>query len=172
MPEFIRSPGVVRGRELLTDGPRYFPYRYRLVAPDLGLDVSCEPWVDAPAHDLPIEYWTGPVLDHGPPVRGSPSPASASTSAARPWIQGFEIAAALRLTVEHLAELPPEAKALLAYRAWEVESLALRDVRAARAHADRHLVPLVGPLPSPVRERLDPMVRDLVSVLSSRRRLP
>src|SRR5262249_33271482 len=56
VPEFVRSPGVVRGREMLTDGPRWFPYRYRLLAPELGLDVTAEPWIDAPAHALPIEY--------------------------------------------------------------------------------------------------------------------
>ena len=35
----------------------------------------------------------------------------------KPWIHGHEIAAALRLTADHLADLDPEAKGLLAYRA-------------------------------------------------------
>src|SRR5262249_60002461 len=26
--EFIRSPGIVRGTSMLTEGPRYFPHRY------------------------------------------------------------------------------------------------------------------------------------------------
>ena len=30
-------------------------------SPDWDLDVHAEPLVDAPAHALPIEYWTGPV---------------------------------------------------------------------------------------------------------------
>src|SRR4030095_4071669 len=125
IPEFIRSPGVVRGRELLTDGPRWFPYRYRLRAPSLGLDISSTPWVDAPAHDLPIEYWTGPVQISGrlfdAPVNGV-----GFDERSRPWIRGFEIAEALRRTTEHLDGIAPQAKGMLAYRAWEVEALALR----------------------------------------------
>jgi hypothetical protein len=171
LPEFIRSPGVVRGRELLTEGPRWFPYRYRLVAPELGLDVSSEPWVDAPAHALPIEYWTGPVALRGRafdvPVTGL-----GFDERSRPWIRGFEIAEVLRRTVEHLTDLPPASRQLLAYRAWEVESLALRDTRAAHAHVARHVVPLLEGLPAPVRERLAAIVHDLVGVLARRRRLP
>ncbi len=171
IPEFIRSPGVVRGRELLTDGPRYFPYRYRLRAPELGLDVSSTPWIDAPAHALPIEYWTGPVTIAGrafdEPVTGL-----GFDERSRPWIHGFEIAAALRLTAEHAIELAPETKKLLAYRAWETEALALRDPRAAHVHVTSHIVPLLGGLPSPTRERVTALVHDLVAVLAARRRLP
>ena len=50
---------------MITDGPRYFPHRYRLRVPEWEMDVEAEPLVDAPAHRLPIEYWTGPVRIHG-----------------------------------------------------------------------------------------------------------
>ena len=171
IPEFIRSPGIVRGREMLTDGPRYFPYRYRLLAPELGLDVSAEPWVDAPAHDLPIEYWTGPVTLSGR-AWDAPVTGVGFDERSRPWIRGFEIAEAIRHTVAHLPDLAPEPRALLVYRAWEVEALAFRDAAAAHRHVTRHLVPLLDPLPTAIRERLTTMIRDLSTVLASRRRLP
>jgi len=169
--EFIKSPGIVRGRQLLTDGPRYFPYRYRLRAPELGMDVWSEPWVDAPAHQLPIEYWTGPVSLTGT-LFDAPVTGFGFDERSLPRIHGHEIAEALRLTVEHTDGLAPETKALLAYRAWEVESLALRDTAAAHAHVTAHVQPLLADLPAGVRERVTGIVRDLVSVLASRRRLP
>jgi hypothetical protein len=171
VPEFIRSPGVVRGRELLTDGPRWFPYRYRLVVPEIGLDVAATPWTDAPAHDLPIEYWTGPVTIAGR-MLDAPVTGLGFDERSRPWIHGFEIAQALRLTATHAEDLPPETKAELAYRAWEVEALALRDAAAAHRHAERHVVPLLDGIAPAARERLATLVHDLVAVLASRRRLP
>lgn len=171
LPEFIRSPGVVRGRELLTDGPRYFPYRYRLTAPALALDVSSTPWVDAPAHDLPIEYWTGPVQISGR-LFDAPVSGVGFDERSRPWIHGFEIAEAIRRTAAHLDDVDPAAKAMLAYRAWEVEALALRDAAGAHAHVTRYVEPLLAGLAPSARERLTPMVHDLVTVLAARRRLP
>jgi len=171
VPEFIRSPGVVRGRELLTEGPRYFPYRYRLVAPELGVDVAATPCIDAPAHDLPIEYWTGPVRIVGR-VQDAPASGLGFDERSRPWVRGFEIAEAVRRTIEHLPELEPAARQTLAYRAWEVEALALRDPAAASAHVERRVRPLLADVPRPARERLVAMVHDLTHVLAARRRVP
>ena len=171
IPEFIRSPGIVRGRELLTDGPRYFPYRYRLLAPDMGLDVTAEPWVDAPAHDLPIEYWTGPVSLTGR-AWDAPVVGVGFDERSRPWIHGFEIAEAVRRTVDALPDLDPDTRGLLAYRAWEVEALALRDTTSAHRHVSAHLLPLLDRVPGANRERLATMIHDLVAVLASHRRLP
>jgi hypothetical protein len=171
VPEFIRSPGLVRGREMLTDGPRYFPYRYRLRAPELGVDVAAEPFVDAPAHALPIEYWTGPVRITGR-VWDAPAEGLGFDERSRPWIHGFEIAQAVRRTALHLPDLDPDARQLLAYRAWETEALALRDRGAAARHVAQHLVPLLAGVPPRARERLETMLRDLTHVLASRRRLP
>jgi hypothetical protein len=170
-PEFIRSPGVVRGRELLTDGPRYFPYRYRLTAPAFGLDVAAEPWTDAPAHDLPIEYWTGPVTIAGR-VFDEPVTGLGFDERSRPWIHGHEIAQALRLTAAHATDVAPDTKAELAYRAWEVEAFALRDAAAAHRHVTRYVLPLLDDVPLASRERIASMVHDLVQVLASKRRLP
>jgi hypothetical protein len=171
IPEFVRSPGVVRGKELLTEGPRWFPYRYRLRAPELGIDVAGEPWVDAPAHAFPIEYWTGPVTVTGR-MWDAPVTGVGFDERSRPWIHGHEIAEAVRRTVVGLPDLAPETRSLLAYRAWEVEALALRDLAAAHRHLERALLPLVAPLPEPARERLGGLLHDLAAVLAARRRLP
>jgi hypothetical protein len=165
IPEFIRSPGVVRARAMLTRGPRWFPHRYRLSVPAWEMDVAAEPLVDAPAHALPIEYWTGPVRLagrlFGEPVRGL-----GFDERSRPWVRGFELAAALRLTVEHL---PEAGDWTLGYRLWEVEALALRgDGRGAAAHLRRHVAPRVATLPAAARERVAPLAADLLAVLEGR----
>jgi hypothetical protein len=142
-----------------------------MTAPAFGLDVTAEPWTDAPAHDLPIEYWTGPVTIAGR-VFDQPTTGLGFDERSRPWIHGYEIAEALRLTVTHSADLAAETKAELAYRAWEVEALALRDTAAAHRHVTQHVRPLLDDVPAASRERLASMVHDLVSVLASKRRLP
>jgi hypothetical protein len=171
VPEFIRSPGLVRGQTMMTEGPRWFPHRYRLRAPEWDLDLAGEPLVEAPAHALPIEYWTGPVRIAGT-CFGRPVSGLGFDERARPWVRGFEMAAALRLTVEHLPGIPDDARRDLAYRAWEVEALALRgDRRAATAHVSRHIEPLVGALPPAARARVAPLASDLLVALSGRFRI-
>jgi hypothetical protein len=146
---------------MLTQGPRWFPHRYRLRAPAWEMDVEGEPLVDAPAHALPIEYWTGPVRIAGR-VFGAPVRGVGFDERSRPWVRGFELAAALRLTAEHLGE------EMLAYRAWEVEALALRgDARAAAEHLRRHVEPRVAALADGARGRVAPLARDTLAVLAA-----
>ena len=165
IPEFIRSPGVVRGQQMLTEGPRWFPHRYKVRLPEWDMDVQAEPLVDAPAHQLPIEYWTGPVRISGT-LWGRRVTGLGFDERSRPWCRGFEIAAALRLTVDHCAELDDETRWLLAYRAWEVEAIALRnDPAGAAAHFRRRVAPLVGRLPAAVHARVGPLAGDLLQVL-------
>jgi hypothetical protein len=160
VPEFIRSPGVVRARYMLTDGPRWFPHRYRLVAPGWDVDLAAEPLVDAPAHALPIEYWTGPVRVVGRAF-GRTVTGLGFDERSRPWIRDFELAEALRRTAE---DLPGGGD--LAYRAWEIEALALRgDRRAAAARMRRYVAPLVAALPAAARARVAPLAADLLGLL-------
>jgi predicted secreted hydrolase len=166
--DFIKSPGLVRARSMLTEGPRYFPHRYRMRVPEWEMDVRAEPLVDAPAHNLPIEYWTGPVrLDgvlFGQPVRGL-----GFDERCRPWVRDFELAAALTLTAQQLAAIDDDLRRLLAYRAWEVEALALRgDPRAAAAHLRTHVEPLIARLPDAVRTPVQALSNDLLGVLDGR----
>jgi hypothetical protein len=171
VPEFIRSPGVVRGMQMLTDGPRWFPHRYRLRVDEWDMDVEAEPLVDAPAHRLPIEYWTGPVRVAGR-LWGRPVEGLGFDERCRPWCRGWEIAAALRLTVEHLVGVDEEVQWLLAYRAWEVEAIALRkDPAGAAVHCRRRVLPLVAALPAGARARVEPLAIDLLAVLERGRRV-
>jgi hypothetical protein len=163
LPEFIRSPGVVRAMSMLTEGPRYFPYRYRVRVPEWQMDVLAQPFVAAPAHGLPIEYWTGPVRLEGM-LFGRAAAGLGFDERARPWVRHFELAAALRLSIDHLPD--GDAHRALAYRLSEVEALALRDDRAlARAHLEGHVVPLFHDLPDEARARLLPLLDDLRTVL-------
>jgi hypothetical protein len=164
VPEFIRSPGIVRAMSMLTEGPRWFPHRYRLRVPAWDLDLRAEPLVDAPAHALPIEYWTGPVRMQGT-HQGRPVSGWGFDERSRPWTRGDELARALRLTVEHLEDVDPDLRARISYRAREVEALALRgDSRAAADHARRHIQPCIaiGPL------HAQALADDLLVALSGR----
>ena len=153
---------------MLTDGPRYFPYRYRLRVPEWDMDVHAEPFVDAPAHRLPIEYWTGPVRITGV-MLGTPVTGLGFDERSRPWVRDFELARALRLVAEHLPDAEDDARRMLAYRAWEVEALALRgDPRAAAAHVHRHVAPRVAALPAAARTAISGLVDDLLAVLEGR----
>ena len=161
IPEFISSPGVVRPMAILTEGPRYFPYRYRLRVPEWDMDVEAEPFIEAPAHRLPIEYWTGPVRVSGR-VFGQPVKGFGFDERSRPWVRDFELAEALQATVEHLPDADTPACGLLAYRAWEVQALALRgDPNAALEHLRRWVEPLVADVPAAWRSRIAWLVRDL-----------
>jgi hypothetical protein len=170
IPEFIRSPGVVRGQSMLTEGPRWFPARYRLRAPEWEVDVESTALVDAPAHALPIEYWTGPVAIRGSAF-GHPVTGFGFDERSRPWCRPWEIAEALRLTAEHLPAVEGDLRRRLAYRAWEIEALALRgDTAGALSHLEAQMPPLVGTLPSAAAERVAPLVDDLRLVLGSKER--
>jgi hypothetical protein len=163
VPEFIRSPGVVRAMSMLTEGPRYFPYRYRVRVPDWEMDVAAQPFVAAPAHGLPIEYWTGPVHLAGT-LFGRSVTGLGFDERARPWVRHFELAAALRLSVDALPD--GDLHAALVYRLAEVEALALRNRRAlGQAHLDAYVVPLFRRLPDDARTRLQPLLDDLRTVL-------
>jgi hypothetical protein len=170
VPEFIRSPGTVRGLMMLTEGPRYFPYRYRLRVPEWDMDIGAEPLTDAPAHQFPIEWWSGPVRLEGR-LFGERVRGLGFDERSNPRIRGFELAEALRQSAEH--GLDGEQGRMLAYRAWEAEALALRgDPGAAAAHLERHLGALLATLPSAGNERLRALVEDLLAVLRDEERLP
>ncbi len=164
VPEFIRSPGLVRGMSMLTEGPRWFPRRYRLQAPAWNLDLHAEPLVDTPAHRLPIEYWTGPVRIHGTHA-GRAVSGWGFDERSRPWVHGHELARALRLTVEHHAGIDPDLRERICYRAREVEALALRgDPKAAADHARRHIHPCIASAGPDVQSLAD----DLLIALAGR----
>jgi hypothetical protein len=165
IPEFLRSPGVVRAMSMLTDGPRWFPHRYRVQVPAWEMDVRSESLVPAPAHALPIEYWTGPVRLRGT-LWGRPVTGYGFDERSRPWIHDFELAQALRESVRHLEDVDTDAAWLLAYRCWEVEALARRgDTARAGLHLRERVAPLLAALPVVPRSQLAPLVTDLRGLL-------
>jgi hypothetical protein len=166
VPEFIRSPGVVRAMSMLTDGPRWFPHRHAVRVPAWEMDVRSDPLVPAPAHGLPIEYWTGPVRLQGT-LWGRPVTGHGFDERSRPWVHDFELAQALRESVRHLEDVDTDAAWLLGYRCWEVEALARRrDRRRARRHFRERVLPLLGALPPGARSRLAPLATDLQMLLA------
>ena len=65
---YLRDPGLIE--PLLADAQelagrrspiRYFFDAFRLRAPSLALDVEASPLVAAPAHHMPIDYFSGPM---------------------------------------------------------------------------------------------------------------
>lgn len=165
IPEFIRSPGTVRSQQMLTEGPRYFPYRYRLRVPEWQMDVESEPLIETPAHSLPIEYWTGPVVMRGS-LFDQPVAGVGFDERSRPWTRDFELARALRLTVDHIDDVEADLARALSYRAWEVEAICLRGTRHdAAAHYRRAIEPLLSRLPEAARAKVETLAVDLASLL-------
>ena len=165
-PDFVRSPGVVRSLAMLSEGPRWFPHRYRLRVPEWEMDVEAEPIVDAPAHQLPIEWWSGPVRLRGT-LFGAPVTGLGFDERSCPRVRGWELAQAIAIVADHADGAGCR---LLAYRAWEVEALALRgDAAAAAQHLAATVDPLIAALPAPLRGRLDAIARDLRDVLATER---
>ncbi|ULE35872.1 carotenoid 1,2-hydratase [Mycobacterium sp. IDR2000157661] len=61
----VRWPESVRTLVPPPAAARYLPDRHRLVSRRLGLDLTGEPLVAAPAHALPLEYMEGPYRYRG-----------------------------------------------------------------------------------------------------------
>ena len=62
---YVRWPESVRQLMRPPVAARYMPDRHTLSSKALGLELTCEPLVPAPAHALPIEYMEGPARFHG-----------------------------------------------------------------------------------------------------------
>jgi hypothetical protein len=119
---------------------------------------------------LPIEYWTGPVEITGT-YGGAPVTGLGFDERAQPWCRDFEIARALRLSVENASGIELGQRRRLAYHLWEAEALALRgDPPAAAAHLRSHVEPELAALDGSLRDRLQPMLDDLMAVLGRGKR--
>jgi predicted secreted hydrolase len=68
---YVRWPDAVRSLMRPPSKPRYLPERHTLRSAALELELTGEPLVFAPAHELPIEYLEGPYRYHGT-MRGAP----------------------------------------------------------------------------------------------------
>jgi hypothetical protein len=167
VPAFIRDPGTVRPLLRLSPGPRYMPHRFRLRVPSLELDVAGEPFVDAPAQRMPIEYWTGPVALRGT-MAGTPVAGLGFDERSRVWCRDFELAEVLATTIAGAGPQGPAARRLLLH-AQEAGGLLLRGARReAAALLRREIAPAVGDLPADGRAAIGTVLEDLLSVVETR----
>jgi hypothetical protein len=62
---YVRWPESVRQLMRPSVAARYMPDRHTLSSKTLGLELTADPLVPAPAHALPVEYMEGPARFHG-----------------------------------------------------------------------------------------------------------
>lgn len=151
---FVRDPREILPRQPLARGAAFLTDRYHLTVRDLGLSVTAEPYVTAPAHRLPIEYWNGPVRLIGQ-MAGRPVSGFGFHERSKLWFRPHELVYVLRETLHHLpatghAGLSPRA---LANRVWQCDVLLARNDRAgARAYLESQVAPAIGLLAAPGRD--------------------
>ena len=166
---WVRDPNLVRPRSRISRGAQYLGDRYRLLIPAWELDVLSETLVPAPAHVLPIEYWSGPTRVHGT-VGGRPVRGLGFNERTLVFARDFELVEVLRGTLRHL---PSDAfpagspgPLALADQAWEVDAFLSHGGRAAaREHLRTRVRPHVEQLAEPHRGHVRQIVTDLEATL-------
>ncbi len=166
---YVRDPGAVRPQYPLGTGPKYLADRFRLRVPAWQLDVFSEPLVSAPAHCLPIDYWSGPTRVRGI-MGGRPVNGFGFNERTLIFTRDFELLDVLRDSLRHLppaacpADIPGPLG--LANLAWEVDGfLSHRDRAGSRHHVQTRLRPLLERLDDSCRAHVLQIADDLVSVL-------
>ncbi|MGH3580000.1 MAG: hypothetical protein ACRERC_00555 [Candidatus Binatia bacterium] len=166
---YVRDPGVVVPRYPLTRGAKYLADRYRLRVPAWDLELTSAPLSPAPAHALPIEYWSGPTRVQGR-MGGREVAGFGFHERTRCFTRDFELVDVLRGTLRHLpaaALLPGAPDALrLANLAWEIDAFLSHGGRAAaRHHLRTRLRPHLERLAEPARAHVLQICEDLDAVL-------
>ena len=149
---YLRDPGLIE--PLLADAQelagrrssiRYFFDAFRLRAPSLALDVEASPLVAAPAHQLPIDYFSGPTRVTGT-MNGRAVAGFGFHERTLPLSLPRQLVIVLRDSVLYLPAAAvrdsPLAPQQLADLVWEMMRF-LRDRRylAARSYIDETCVP-------------------------------
>jgi len=165
---FVRDPGHVRPQYPLTRSAKYFADRYRLRVPAWELDVYSEPLVAAPAHALPIEYWSGPTRVRGS-MQGRPVQGFGFHERTLAFARDFELVDVLRSTIRHLPAdaFPVDSPGpiALADRVWEVDGFLSHRGRAqAREYLRAHVRPWLERL-AQQREHVLQILADLEALL-------
>ena len=166
---FVRDPRIVRPMHALGRGAAYFADRYRLRVPAWELDLCSEPLVPAPAHALPVEYWSGPTRVQGT-VAGRAVRGFGFHERTLAFTRDFELVDVLRATLRHLPDdaLPPGSRGALwlADLVWEVDAFLSHGDRAgARDHLRRRARPLLAGLSEPARAHVLQIADDLAQSL-------
>ncbi|MGH7898766.1 MAG: hypothetical protein ACREQQ_12485, partial [Candidatus Binatia bacterium] len=165
---FVRDPGLVLPLYPL-DAPKYFTDRYRLQLPAWELDLVSEPLVPAPAHLLPIEYWSGPTRLTGTLGRDTVS-GFGFHERTLCFSRDFEMVDVLRQTLRQLPadafdkdSLTPTSAANLV---WEIDGfLSHRDNEGALRHLTQRVRPMIERLAEPHRATVVPIADDTAESL-------
>jgi len=166
---FVRDPGLIRPRLALPATAKYLGDAYRLRIPAWDLDVRSEPLCATPAHDFPIEYWSGPTRLHGT-MRGRVVTGLGFNERTLVFARDFELVDVLRASLRHLPPgafpangvAPPAA----ANVAWEIDAyLSHGDRRGARRHLATTVRPMLEGLEVTHRTHLLGIAADLAAVL-------
>nr|WP_319447616.1 MULTISPECIES: secreted hydrolase [unclassified Mycobacterium] len=130
---YVRWPDAVRSLMRPPSKPRYLPERHTLRSAALELELTGEPLVFAPAHELPIEYLEGPYRYHGT-MRGEPVTGVALYEATNAMYRDWELidvlvtqVAAAHADSDELRTALDEARALVGRRNDAVTLDFLRD---------------------------------------------
>lgn len=174
---YVRDPGLIEpllanlqdviGRRSAT---RYFFDVFRLRAPSIGLDVVSSPLIAAPAHQLPVDYFSGPTRFEGT-MGGAAVAGLGFHERTMPMASSRELVIVLRDSLLHLPDdalaASPLNQAQLADLVWTTVRLVdeWRYLSAARYIAET-IRPALVPLAEPYRSHLQQIAADLESRLS------
>jgi hypothetical protein len=166
---FVRDPRKVEPLLSLPGGARWFTDRYRLLVPSWDLDIVAEPIVPAPAHRLPIEYWSGPTRIAGT-MDGRPVTGFGFHERTLALTRDFELVDMLRETVRRLpGEAAPEggpAPSALADLVWRIDGfLGHRDAEGALRFLRDGVRPELEKIAPPHRGEILEMADDLAETL-------
>ena len=151
---FVRDPGLVKPMKALPNGPAFLTDRFHLTVRDWGLSVTAEPYVAAPAHGMPIEYWNGPIRVIGQ-MGGRPVSGFGFHERSKLWFRPHELVFVLRETLRHLPATGhhgPSPQAI-ANRVWQCDVLLARgDVAGTRRYLEDQVAPALDSLAAGHRE--------------------
>lgn len=174
---YVRDPNLIK--PLLADAQnatgiraqiRYFFDAFRLRAPSLGLDVVSAPLVAAPAHLMPVDYFSGPTSLSGT-MNGQSVAGFGFHERTLAFWKPRQLLVVLRDSLMHL---PPDALAnsplsaeQLAARAWRAKPLIDRHrYLSARLHLNDKVRPTLAPIAISHRGHLVQILDDLVDQIS------
>jgi hypothetical protein len=174
---YLRDPDLIE--PLLADlqqlagrraSSRYFFDAFRLRAPSFALDIVLSPLVAAPAHAMPIDYFSGPVRIEGT-MEGLPVTGFGFHERTLPLSSPRQLVIVLRDSVLHLppaaVENSPLTSQQLADLVWQMLPL-VRDRRllAAGSVLDATIRPALAAVAEPHRAHLLQITDDLARQVS------
>ena len=165
---FVRDPRAGAAADSL-ESARYFADCYHLSVPAWRLDLISEPMFAAPAHELPIPYWSGPTAVTGT-LDGVPISGFGFYERTHALFRDFELVDVLRGSLRHLPAAALTAGGLdavaLADLAWEVDGfIADGDPQGAIRHLNAAVRPAVDVLAEPHRNHVLAIVDDAAEAL-------